>query len=171
MNTCENVTMSTYEMVEKILQLRMMVGNEQIDEQTFKDTIEVLEQTPNEKIESLAYTIKKIKNEIEFYKNEEKELKKRREQKEKDIERIEGLTIYLMNSLNINKFESAKAKITFRNSKKVILNDDFISLNINRDFIEKTEQYKVDKKRVKELLKTEKLEGAYIEESRNIQIK
>lgn len=94
------------------------------------EKLEALSMERNQKIENIALFIKNLKADADAIKAEENTLAERR----KVIEnKVESLKKYLELNLNGEKFETARCKVMFRNSKKVEIDDDFLTWAMEHD--------------------------------------
>lgn len=125
------------------------------------------------KIENIALYVKNLTSEAAAIREEEKALAARRKAKEN---RAEQLKNYLLNELNGEKFETAKASVTFRKSEGVAVTDDaelisWLEFRGYDDCISYTTP-KANLTEVKRLIKQgETPTGATLEERININIK
>ena len=151
--------MTLYEIDRKI-EAAMEAGmtvDEETGEVVFDESmLEGLRIEKNTKIESIALYIKSLLALAQDVKDEADALTERRKRYEKKAERLKE---YLGQSLDcdgVDKFETAKCRISFRNSAAV-------SVDIDR----LPEQYI----RVKAIKAGEEIPGAYIEERRSVIVK
>ena len=117
------MALSLYEINEKILNFRY-----EIDEETGEilniDELDELNMAFDEKIENLCLYAKSLRAEVSAIKDEEKNLKERREAKERKADNIED---YISRNLQGKKFETARVKVSWRKSESVeILNEDAV---------------------------------------------
>lgn len=117
------MALSLYEINEKILNFRY-----EIDEETGEilniDELDNLNLAFDEKIENLCLYAKSLRAEASAIKTEEKNLKERREAKERKADNIED---YIARNLNGRKFETPRVKVSWRKSESVeILNEDAV---------------------------------------------
>ena len=126
------------------------------------------------KIENVALYIKQLQGEAELIRQEEKALKKRREQKEK---RAEGFANWLKHTLNSTPFETAKVAVSFRKSTSCEIEgcalDIIEALEKNGyDDCVKYGEPELMKDRIKKLLcQGVYIPGAVLVEKQNMQIK
>ena len=121
-----------------------------------------------DKIENIVLYIKSLDYDVNAIKEEEKNLKARRESKER---KIEWLKNYIKQDLIYNgesKFETPKCALSFRKSQSLeIVNE----VEIPKEFIEEVISYKIDKNKIKVAIKNgEKVSGAMIIVKQNLQI-
>lgn len=117
-----------------------------------------------EKIDGIACFIKNLKAEEEAIANEIKILQQRKKVKEN---KIESLKNYLGNVLDGEKYESARARISYRSASSVLIEDEVI---IPAKYI--TYEPKVDKIGISAALKLgDTIPGAKLVTNTSIQIK
>lgn len=152
--------MNLYEIDEHILRCVDLDTGEVIDE----EMLDQLAMERDRKLENIACWIKNLKAEISAFKEEEKNLKTRREFLENKQERLSN---YLQKYLNGSKFETAKCKISYRKSEKVeVSNLD----SIPERFLKVTVEPK--KSDIKQALKDgEAIEGATLVQTISMTIK
>ena len=128
------------------------------------EKFEELELEFQAKVENAGLWIKNLKAEAEALKNEKMVFAER----QKSVEnKVEALKKYLSNALGGNKFKTEKISISFRKSKAVEINDEFM---IPEKYIEY--QRKISKKAIIDDLKKDiEVGGCYLVENNNIQIK
>ena len=141
----------------------------EIDTEKAQQYLEALQLERAVKIENIALYIKNLLSDAAEIKAEEKNLKARREAKEKKAERLRD---YLMASLTANKepkFETARVALAFRSSKQVVI-DNLETLD--KAYIKEKVEYQADKTAIKKAIDNgETVNGAHIEEKQNLQIK
>lgn len=145
----------------------------EVDEETGEildfSTVEALGVQFEEKAEGVACYIKNLTTFAGNLKAEEDALAARRKTAEK---RIENVKKYLTSCLDIvgrDKVETAKARISFRKSVQVQI-DDEAALPV--DFVTQTVTTKPDKTAIKKAIQGgQEVAGASLIENRNIQIK
>lgn len=163
--------MNLYELTDEYQKaLDNLIIDEETGEITNFDDLEKVSKDLDIKFENIACYIKNLNAEVKALKEEEENLNKRRKSKDKKIENLENYLSNIMQFLNKDKFESARAKISFRKSESV----DICSAleEVEERFITREEVIKVDKTKIKEALKKgEELPYAQIITKQNIQIK
>lgn len=128
------------------------------------EKLDALELAKEEKVDNCIKFYKSRKAMAEALKNEKIAIAKRQQIAENEAERMKE---YLAFCLDGSKWESVAGKISYRNSKAVVIEDED---SIPMDF--KIPTYKVDKSAVKFALdKGDNVIGAYIEERMNTIIK
>lgn len=120
------------------------------------------------KLENIALFIKNLESEADAIKQEEKNLKARREAKENKADQLRD---YIKNSmLNFNepKFETPRVAMSFRTSKVVEVDEQVLDKQYYKEKVE----YSVDKKAIKDAIENGiEVAGACISERKNLQIK
>ena len=157
--------MKLYEIQDEIRQLLEQVDEDGVlSDEAYKKFLE-LKVTEDIKIENTALYYKNVLSDAKAIKNEEETLYARRQALENHADRLKD---YLAMSLNGQKFESAKVKISYRKSEGVLIDDeDLIPLDYREP-----QPDKIKKAEIKKAIKAGKLvNGAKIEERQNIQIK
>lgn len=138
----------------------------EIDEVKAQEYLEALQIERAVKIENIALYIKNLESDATEIKAEEKNLKARRETKERKAQRLRE---YLTNSLNGSKFETARVALAFRSSKQVIIDN---LDTIDKAYIKEEVKITADKTAIKKAIDNgETVNGAHIEEKQNLQIK
>lgn len=157
--------MNIYEIEQAILDL--------IDPETgeIKDlsALEELNVARDEKIENIAMWIKNLNAEAKAIRGEEKNLAERRRVAEN---KSESLKKYLDQTLNGEKFSTAKVAISYRKSDAVEIADEETFIKTADATYLVAQDPKIDKKAIKEAIKGgATVKGAELVERNNIQIK
>lgn len=122
------------------------------------DTLEGIKGEFDMKAESVACFIKNLKAEVEMIKNEERALKTRRENKERQFKRLNEYLISCLDKIGCTKIETSKAVVSIRNNAESLVIDDEISfikwLQENNDELLKYSMPEIRKAEVKKLYKT-----------------
>ena len=141
----------------------------EIDESKAAEYLEALQLERGEKIENIAVYVKSLTSEAEAIKAEEKRLKERREQKERKAERLKDYIKSSMLAFNEPKFETARVALSFRTSKQVIVSD---MEKLDKAYVKEKVEYTADKTAIKKAIENGvEIDGAYIEEKKNLNIK
>ena len=163
------MALSLYEINEKILNFRY-----EVDEETGEilniDELDKLNMAFDEKIENLCLYAKSLRAEASAIKDEEKNLKERREAKERKADNIED---YISRNLQGKKFETARVKVSWRKSESVeILNEDAVPDSfLDIQVVRKPMKAEI-KKRLKEAeAKGEEIPWAKLNVSNNMSLK
>jgi len=131
------------------------------------DALNALLMERTDKLEGVALAIKNIAAEVTAIKTEEATLKERRERLEK---KRDGLTEWLRQALDGEKFETARCQVSYRKSEAVKIDDAVFFKRPPARFIKITKT--ADKTAIKAALKAgEKIRGAVLEEKQNMNIK
>lgn len=163
--------MTLYEINQE---LENLYNNIEVDEETGEvlvDTkaIEALSIARDEKIEGTACYIKSLKATIEAIKQEEKNLKSRKDVIEKKMNRLSD---YLSFTLNGSKFESPKCKINFRKSTSTEVYNEEEFVKNNPDLVEYVITPKYSKTDIKKAIQSGKnIKGAMLVDNTNMTIK
>ena len=131
--------------------------------------LEALQLERSEKVENIALYIKNLESDAAQIKEEEKNLKARREAKEKKAERLREYLKSSLLAVGDKKFETAKVALSFRSSKAVVIDN---METLDKAYITETITYSADKKAIKKAIESgAEVAGARIEENQNLQIK
>lgn len=140
-----------------------------IDEETGEildfEKLDKLQMERQEKIENIVFLIENTQNDIAGLKEQEEIFAARRQSAEK---RVDKLKEYLTYALHGEKFETVKARVTFRWSEYLeIENEKALPV----EYMKETVSYKPDTTAIREAIKSGKIvEGARIQERLNPQI-
>lgn len=149
-----------YEINKDILNCIDMETGEIIDFEKLKE----LQIERNQKIENIALWIKNLLADAKAFEEEEKVFATK---KKVAKNKADGLKKYLEEVLAGNNFSTNKVNISYRKSKSVVVED--IS-KIPQQYL--MFEPKVDKTHLKQIIESGvNIEGAYIEEKQNMQIK
>lgn len=165
--------MKLYELANDYVALMQAIDNEELPEECIADTLEAITGEIEVKADNIACMLKNIEAEVKAIKEEEANLATRRKTKEKAYERLKEYLSATLQSLSIDKVETARNKITFRKSESVEIDDTFIEwAQENREDLLKYSAPTADKTEIKKLLKGgAELQGAQLISKQNIQIK
>ena len=153
--------MRLYEIDNEILNCVDIETGEIFDEERF----ETLSLERDAKVENICLWIKNLKAEAEALKAEKEVFAARQKAAEN---RMESLKRYISGYLEGTTFESAKVKVSFRKSESVEIMEGAV---IPDEYL-RFKEPEVNKTELKKALKAGlSIEGAYIVESQNIQIK
>lgn len=149
----------------------------ELDEAKYSQMMNDLAETREQKIENIALYIKNLTAEAVAIREEEKNLASRRKAKEN---RAESLKKYLAGYLEGKKFETAKAKISFRTSKVLDIWDEpktiesLLKMFINDEDFLAYQPPKIKKAELKTYLLSHTditVDGAEVRENRTMTIK
>lgn len=159
--------MTLYEINQE---LERLIDNA-VDEETGEINEDMIEEIENmqmawdEKVENIGCFIKNLRADAEAVKNEKMALAKRQSILENKAERLKN---YLYDMLNGETFSSPRVEVKYRKSVQVKCDD----LSAVPEEYLRYKDPELDKTAVKEALKNgEEIEGCYLEEVKNIQIK
>lgn len=150
------------------------LNNFSVDEETGEVTfdenkIDHIESDLKDKADNIACFIKNLTALSDSIKAEKNALDERLKANDKKIESLKKYITSAMELAQMDRLETARNKITFRTSKKVIISDDDA---VPEKYIKLEITSKVDKKAIGEALKAgEVVNGCYLEVNNNIQIK
>ena len=150
------------------------LSNFTVDDETgeiiFDDEeIKKLEGAFEEKVDNVACYIKSLNALNDSIKAEKQALDERLKTNDKKVESLKKFLAMSLEMRDMKKFETARNKLSFRKSTSVVINEDAILPN---QFVKKVVTEKIDKKAIGEALKNgEVVEGCYLKESNNLQIK
>lgn len=139
---------------------------ETFDQERFEDLV----QARDEKLEQLICFYKDVVAMSDAIKAEEDKLKERRQAEERKAERLKN---YIEFALQGEKFKTAKAVVSYRKSKQVIVAEDFVkwAQANDRDDLLTYKEPTVSKTAVKAALESGEELPAEIIENNNINIK
>lgn len=167
--------MKLYEIDTKIIRLINLYENGEIDLDTYIDTMSSLEFEQNDKIDNIACYIKQLLAEEKALKEEIDNLTKRRKAKQRTIENLKD---YISDSMKINKIdkiETTRNIIKFRNNAvKVNIQDEekfLLWAMENRDELLNYKKPDINKTALKEYLKDNEIEGVNLIREKTLQIK
>lgn len=165
--------MKLYELANDYVALMQAIDNDELPEECIADTLEAITGEIEIKADNIACMLKNIEAEVKAIKEEEANLATRRKTKEKAYERLKEYLSATLQSLGIDKVETARNKITFRKSESVEIDDTFIEwAQKNKEDLLKYSAPTADKTEIKKLLKDgAELQGAQLISKSNIQIK
>lgn len=165
--------MKLYELANDYVALMQAIDNDELPEECIADTLEAITGEIEIKADNIACMLKNIEAEVKAIKEEEANLATRRKTKEKTYERLKEYLSTTLQSLSIDKVETARNKITFRKSESVEIDDTFIEwAQENREDLLKYSAPTADKTEIKKILKGgAELQGAQLISKQNIQIK
>ncbi len=133
------------------------------------DQLNSLNVKRNDKMENIGCYIKNLAYEISDLENEEKNLKARRQSKEKKIEFLKNLVASSLIANGEKKFETAKVSLSFRKSVQVVLTDEIN--NLDTKYIKENVTRSADKTKIKKDIKDGiEVNGAELQERLNLQV-
>ena len=150
------------------------LSNFTVDDETgeviFDDEeIKRLEGAFEEKVDNIACYIKSLNALSDSIKAEKQALDERLKSNDKKAESLKKFLVMSLEMRDMKKFESARNKLSFRKSTSVVINEDAV---LPTKYVKTVVTEKVDKKAIGDALKNgEVVEGCYLKESNNLQIK
>lgn len=98
---------------------------DELDEQTLNDTLESIQEPLEEKVDNTVGLLKSLKNDIDNFKKEEQELKKRRQTIENNFKRVKEWSEYTLSTLDVDKLKGNKHELRMqKNSVSVSIPDE-----------------------------------------------
>ncbi|MDT2783005.1 siphovirus Gp157 family protein [Vagococcus fluvialis] len=98
---------------------------DELDEQTLNDTLESIQEPLEDKVDNTVGLLKSLKNDIDNFKKEEQELKKRRQTIENNFKRVKEWSEYTLSTLDVDKLKGNKHELRMqKNSVSVSIPDE-----------------------------------------------
>lgn len=159
--------MTLYEMTDAARNLKALLEADEIDEQTFSDTIEAI--GADEKIDAYCQIIREYEAEVTARKSEIERLRTANDRAEKAIDRMKSALDGFMTASGQSKAKTALFSVSYRSAKSVRITDES---RIPERFLTVKTTTAPNKAEIKRFISDGgTVEGAEIVESRNIQIK
>lgn len=168
--------MKLYELTDEYLRFADDYDNGLIPDEAVLDTLDSIAGEIDEKVESIACLVKNLRAEAEAIKAEEANLKARRESKERQTERIKFYLQKCLLDAGLKKVETPKAKVSFRHSKSVEIEDESAFIRwakaTNRgDVVTTRIEVKPNKTEIKRIIESgEEIAFCTLKEKDNVQI-
>ena len=149
----------------------------EIPEEAIDDTLEGLDGLLEEKVDNIACIVKTVQAEAAAIKAEEAALAERRKAKEKEADRLCAYVSNAMLDADKLKIETARNKLSFRKSTRVIVDDSFmagLTAEQYKQFVrvpKPPEPYPIKNEIAAALKSGIELPGARLEENMSLQIK
>jgi predicted nuclease with TOPRIM domain len=159
--------MKLYELTDNYMQLVEMA--DQLDEETFRNTLESIQDSIEDKVENTAKVIKSIEADVLAIKEEEKRLKERRQALEKKIDNIKDYLKEQLEKAGIDKVKRATFTVSIQNNppKAEIVDEKSLPLEFMIP-----QPAKVDKRAILEKLKSgEHVPGAALVQEKGVRIR
>lgn len=159
--------MKLYELTDNYMQLVELA--DQLDEETFRNTLESIQDSIEDKVENTAKVIKSIEADVQAIKEEEKRLEERRQALEKKIDNIKDYLKEQLEKAGIDKVKRATFTVSIQNNppKAEIVDEKSIPLQFMIP-----QPAKVDKRAILEKLKSgEHVPGAALVQERGVRIR
>ena len=159
--------MTLYEMTEQAQTLRDMLDAEEIDEQTFNDTLEAI--GAEDKVNSYCQIIRELDGDNAAIKAEIERLKKRIEHNTSSINRMKQALDGFMTASGKKKEKTPFFSVSYRKSQSVdIINE----ADIPQEYIKVKTETAPDKVAIKAALKAgEAIPGCQLKDTESIQIR
>lgn len=150
-------------------QLEAMLLNEEIDDQTFLDTLEASSVELMVKAENSAKYFLHLENMAAGMSEAIKKMQARQKAIQNRANSLKGYISRSLNHAGFDKYEVADLKLSYRKSEQVIVEDES---KIPREFIKAKTTESVDKTALKRAIKEGVvIDGACIQVNQNLQIK
>lgn len=159
--------MKLYELTDNYMQLVELA--DQLDEETFRNTLESIQDSIEDKVENTAKVIKSIEADVLAIKEEEKRLKERRQSLETKIDNIKDYLKEQLEKTGIDKVKRPTITVSIQNNppKAEIVDEKTIPLTYKIP-----QPAKLNKKAILEAMKNgEKVPGAVLVQERGLRIK
>lgn len=145
----------------------------EFDEEGFTAYLNELKMAQDAKLENLACFIKNIEAEAKAIKDEEAALAARRKTKELKVQRLKDYLQGFMQFKELNSFESARCKVSFRKSTKLDVTDnDKVKAWAEQHDLLRYKEPELMKTEITKLLKDgEEIDGCRLIEVKNLQLK
>ena len=158
--------MNLYEMTNNAVMLYELLQNEEIDEQTFKDTLSAM--GTEEKLEGYCKVIRQLEADVEMLKNEKDRIDSKKKVAENSIARMKKTVIEFMKATGESKGNAGTFTVRLSESKATSITDE--SKIPARFLIEQAP--KIDKTAIrKELLAGAEIPGCELQVNEGVQIK
>lgn len=162
--------MKLYELDNEYLDFIAAVEDGTIPEDAIEDTLEMLSGDYKDKLDNTICAIKNLTAEAKMIDEEIKALTARKKAKENSVDYLKGCVSRSMQCRGETSFESARNKVAFRKSERLVIADEAAFVEKYPEFV--TFAPKISKTDVKTAVKSgESFDGADIVEVQNIQIK
>lgn len=158
--------MNLYEMTNNAVMLYELLQNEEIDEQTFKDTLSAM--GTEEKLESYCKVIRQLEADVEMLKSEKDRIDSKKKVAENSIARMKKAVIEFMKATGESKSNAGTFTVRLSESKATSITDE--SKIPARFLVEQAP--KIDKTAIrKELLAGAEIPGCELQVNEGVQIK
>lgn len=162
--------MKLYELDNEYLNFIAAVEDGTIPEDAIEDTLEMLNGDYKDKLDNTVCAIKNLTAEAKMIDEEIKALTARKKAKENSVDYLKSCVSRSMQCRGETSFESARNKVAFRKSERLVIADEAAFVEKYPEFVTFTP--KISKTDVKTAVKSgESFDGADIVEVQNIQIK
>lgn len=158
--------MTLYELTGDVLELYKMMQDGDIEEDVFKDTLEAVEGEIEYKCDSYCKVINSLNSDSESLQKEIDRLKSRQTSIDNNIKRMKATIQTMLEVTGNSKVKTNLFTVSLRkNPPKLVVTGD-----VPTEFLIQQEP-KVDNAGIKNLLKTQELDFAHLEQSQSLQIR
>lgn len=155
-----------YEMTTQAKSLYELLQNEEIDEQTFADTLEAM--GTNEKVEGYCQVIKELQSDFDKFKSESDRLSARMKTAKNGIERMKSSLLDFLNATGQNNAKAGTFSVSIGTSEQTTILDEALVPTIFKI----PQPDKIDKTAIKKAFKEGVcVPGAEITINKNIRIR
>lgn len=137
---------SLYELTQQAAELYGLLSNDEIDDQTFNDTIEAM--GTEDKVQDYCRVIKQLQADSDMFAAEIKRLTERKKTADNSVDRMKGALLAYMQASGQPKLKAGTFAVAVSNSQAVNILDENA---IPTDFITLTPE--IEKAKIKEQLK------------------
>lgn len=156
---------SLYELTDSAAVLYEMLQAEELDEQTFNDTLEAM--GVGEKLEAYCQIIGQLKADIEMFKSEAARIAARKKTAENSEQRMRDAVLAYLKATGRTKDKAGTFSVSISTSKAVQINDE----NLLPAVYLIPQEPKIDKMAIKKALQDgEKVDGATLVENEGVRI-
>lgn len=157
---------SLYELTGSAFELQMLLESGDIDEDTYKDTLESLD--INAKIESVCKVIRNLTAEAEAYKAEKDRLAERQKTAENGIKRLKDSLLHYMLTTEQNKVKQGVFSVRINRTASVNITDPLV---IPPDYLKFSEP-QINKAEIKKAIQSgDEIPGAELVTNESIVIR
>jgi len=167
-----------YEISDRYTGFMVLVESGEIeDPQAITDTLDAIQQEFDAKVDNIACLFKSLSAEADAIEAEAKRLQDRAKYKRNVCDRLKAYVSANMQAIGQEKFENSRTRVSFTKSKALDITDEealYGSLEAagRLDLVKIVTERKFDKTAIKkEITGGAALEGAFIRENKNLQIK
>lgn len=160
--------MNLFKLSQNHMSVIRMAENEEMDEETLKDTLDSINESIELKVENTAYVIKTLEANAKAYKDEMDRMAKSKKTIDNNIKNMKLYIQQAMEQTGIDRVEGKLIKVTIQNNNQSVRVDNEEALK--EYFIEQAP--KLDKKALLADLKNGvEVYGAELQQTRSIRIK
>ena len=158
--------MMLYELTGEVLELYQMMQDGDIEEVAFKNTLEAVEGEIEYKCESYCKIIKSLNGDSESLQKEIDRLKARQKSIKNNVERLRTAMQTMLEVTGKDKIKTNLFTISLRNKPPELK----VTGDVPKEFFIQQEP-KIDNAGIKDLLKTQELEFAHLEQTQSLSIR